>query len=297
MTLVTICIATYKRPAGLAALLASIDCQRLAESVDVEIVVVDNAPPTAQPVVEEFEASSGLPARYLQQPLRNIAITRNAGVAAASGAFIWFVDDDEVAEPNCLQGLLDAADQFNADVVYGPVIPSFEGPIADWLKPLHHRPIHRTGTISTARRTGNTLVRSGILAGIEGPFDEAFGLTGGEDSMMFRQLEARGLTLIDCEDAIAVETVPTERSTWKWIKDRRRRLGQIYGRQTVKLEGSLLHKQVALVSVKAAAQVFVWGIAALGTRNNRTTRSQYLLRMWTNLGKLEGIFNTKQQIA
>lgn len=294
MPRISICIATYKRPEGLAALLQSINVQEFRDDVTVEILIVDNDPPTAEGVVSDFALTSPYDVRYLEQPEPNIALTRNAGVSAATGDFIWFVDDDEVAEPTCLQRLLDAAQDFNADVVYGPVVPSFDGPIAEWLKPLHNRPIHETGTISMARRTGNTLVRASVLDLIDGPFNIAYGLTGGEDSMLFRQLEAKGLTLVDSEDAIVTETVPLDRSSWGWLLARKRRLGQIYGRQTVDLQGSRLGKDVAVVSVKAIVQVVGWAGAALVSRRGRTQRSDYLLRMWTNVGKLEGVIGRQQ---
>lgn len=293
MTKVSICIATYKRPEGLSALLDSIDSQQLNDDVQVEVIVVDNAPPAAHATVASFAPTGDFSVQYLQQPEQNIALTRNAAVEAATGDYIWFVDDDEVAQPRCLQRLIDAAHRFNADVVYGPVIPKFEGPIENWIRALHSRPVNATGTPSRARRTGNTLVRAEALAMISGPFHESYGRTGGEDSLLFRQLEARGLKLIDSEDAIAIESVPAERSSWEWIRTRKRRLGSIYGSQTVHLAGSKLHLSVFAVSAKAAIQIVGWAVAATMNLSDHSKRSEYILRLWTNIGKLEGIARTQ----
>ena len=53
---VSVCIATYRRPEGLRRLLESLEAQALPEDFSVEIVVVDNDPPSAEPVVMENQA-------------------------------------------------------------------------------------------------------------------------------------------------------------------------------------------------------------------------------------------------
>ena len=120
MPLVSVCIATYQRPTGLRNLLDSIEAQQLPADVDVELVVVDNDPPTAAQVVSDYAAKSRFAVQYLSQPEPNISLTRNAGVAAANGDLAWFVDDDEVAEPTCLARLVSTLQNFDADVVFGP---------------------------------------------------------------------------------------------------------------------------------------------------------------------------------
>ena len=105
MSLYSVCIATYRRPDGLARLLQSIEDQVIVDDCEVEIVVVDNDPGSAEDVVSQFAANSRFPVRYLTQSEPNISITRNVAVASALGEFIWFIDDDEVASPTCLAQL------------------------------------------------------------------------------------------------------------------------------------------------------------------------------------------------
>lgn len=288
-SLISICVATYKRPEGLRNLVESIEAQELPSNVDVEVVIVDNDPPSAEAAVTALATASRFPILYLTQPEPNISLTRNVGVAAASGDHIWFVDDDEVAEPTCLARLVSAMNDFDADVVYGPVLPVFETPLADWLRPLFDRPISPTGTASKAHRTGNTLVRRSALDLVEGPFDAGYGVTGGSDTMLFRLLEAKGLSLIDSADANVSETVPADRGTWQWLRSRMRRQGQNYARQTIVLEDGRLTPGVASMSVKAILQVVAWGGASVVNWKDRTERSRFLMRMWTNIGKLEGV--------
>lgn len=287
--LVSACIATYRRPVGLQRLLQSLEQQELAEPISVEIIVVDNDPPSAEAMVSAHAAVSRFSVHYLTQAEPNISLTRNAGVAAASGEFVWFVDDDEVARPDCLQELLWALEAHSADAVFGPVLPDFESAPPAWLQPLFDRAIHPTGSRSLAYRTGNTLVRRSTLQTVDGPFDPAFGLTGGEDTFFFRQLDNAGFVLIDSAEAIVTETVPAERASWPWLRARMQRQGQNWARQTVTLEGGRLRPGSAVMAGKAIAQVLGWAAAAAWRWRDRTERSRHLLRMWTNVGKLKGM--------
>ena len=289
--LVSVCVATYRRPEGLTRLLDSLERQKLAQRVTVEIVVVDNDPPSAEQLVTTHAARSRYVVRYLEQPEPNISLTRNTGVNAARGELVWFVDDDEEAEPGCLQHLLDALEDHSADAVFGPVVPSFEAATPDWLKPLFERPIHPTGNTSTAYRTGNTLVRTAVLRSLEGPFDPAFGLSGGEDAMLFRQLEAAGCHLIDSSSAIVSEAVPQDRADWTWLRTRMRRQGRNWARLTRALDGGRVGLASLTMAGKAVAQVAAFAVAAGWRWSDRTKRSRHLLRVWTNIGKLEGLFH------
>ena len=289
MPLVSVCIATYRRPDGLRNLLESIGLQDVPSNLELEVLVVDNDPPSAESTVQAFHDACPFPVHYLSQTEPNISLTRNVAVDKAAGDLIWFIDDDEVADPTCLRELFSAMHNFEADVVFGPVIPVFETPAPEWMKPLHARPIHPTGSISQAHRTSNTLARTSALRLVDGPFNRAYGVTGGSDGLLFSQLERQGLKLVNSAEAIVRETVPPERATWDWLRARMRRMGQNYGRQTASLEGGALKLPVLWMAAKALIQVLGWGGAAVINWRDRAKRSQLLLRMWTNVGKLEGL--------
>jgi succinoglycan biosynthesis protein ExoM len=78
MSTLSLCIATYRRPERLAAVL--FDLTRQTRLPD-EVVVVDNdASESARPVVEaRLAAGSPYPIRYAVQPQKNISLTRNTG--------------------------------------------------------------------------------------------------------------------------------------------------------------------------------------------------------------------------
>ena len=123
--LVSIVIPTLDRPAALARALASVLAQRGLEPAALEVVVVDNsAGGSAAAALSLFPASAF---RLLSEPRPGIANARNAGVAAAAGEWVAFLDDDEEAQPGWLAALLDVARRTNADAVFGPVEARAEG--------------------------------------------------------------------------------------------------------------------------------------------------------------------------
>ncbi|MDW3178136.1 MAG: glycosyltransferase family 2 protein [Acidimicrobiia bacterium] len=294
MPLYSICIATYQRPEGLLDLLESIEAQQLTDDMSVEIIVVDNDPRSSETVVRDFGERSRFPVQYLTQPEQNISLTRNVAVAAASGEFIWFVDDDETAIPECLARLSAALHEFDAAGVFGPVIPVFETEQPEWVEKssVFNRPIGVTGGKAHGYRTSNTLVRTDALALVEGPFDADFGISGGSDSMLFRELAAKGLRFIDSGDAFVSEVVPSNRATWSWMRTRFRRQGQNYARQTVMLNGGVWTKPVMWMLCKALVQIPLTLAGIAISWPNRYRRSEWQLRMWSNIGKFEGVRGT-----
>jgi hypothetical protein len=77
-------------------------------------------------------------------------------------------------------------------------------------------------------RTGNALVRRSSLPSCEAPFDERFGLTGGEDVDLFFRMAERGARLIAVESARVSESRPYQRcSAWWMLKRCFRRGGTV----------------------------------------------------------------------
>src|SRR5208282_2362401 len=119
---VSLCIATYRRPDRLEALLEDLTRQTRPPN---ELVVVDNdAAASARAVVERrVSLRAPFPIRYDIQPLKNISLTRNRTVELATGQWVAFIDDDERAPTTWLERLMDAATRYEADGVLGPVDP------------------------------------------------------------------------------------------------------------------------------------------------------------------------------
>jgi succinoglycan biosynthesis protein ExoM len=225
--LVSICIITYQRPEGLRQLLQAIE--RLTfdriEPPQIEVVVIDNDPAgAAGEFCDRIGAEFRWPLVCGHEPQRGISYARNRAIATASvaAAFLVAIDDDEVPEPQWLEQLLLVQQQYQADVVAGPVLPMFAPDAPSWVRQggFFDLPRFQTGASIRVAFAGNVLVRANILNKLEKPFDERFALTGGEDSDLFMRLYQAGYKMVWADEAIAYESIPATRTTKKYILQR-----------------------------------------------------------------------------
>ncbi len=291
MSTVSLCIATYRRPERLQALLE--DLARQTRLPD-EVVVVDNdAAESARNVVDgRLRAGAPFPIRYATQPIKNISLTRNKTVELAGGDWLAFVDDDERAPAEWLAQLLSAAAVFAADGVLGPVDPVVPSSAPAWIRRgrFYNFPRMRTGeTIPPNQlRFGNVLLRAALLRLGGLSFDPALGLTGGEDGDLLSRLVQRGARIVWCDEAVVHEPVESSRLSLTWLLRRALSGGQDFARHT--LEGrygelSMPRRTVfflrALLQALAAA-VFALLVWPLG----RHHAVRWLTTVSANVGKL-----------
>jgi GT2 family glycosyltransferase len=92
-------VCTVDRPADLARCVASL---LPFQEAGAEIVVVNNGPSSS--AVEEIATSHG--ARVITELRRGLSCARNAGIRAATGAILAFLDDDAQADPEWIPRLL-----------------------------------------------------------------------------------------------------------------------------------------------------------------------------------------------
>ncbi|ESS74091.1 succinoglycan biosynthesis protein ExoM [Methyloglobulus morosus KoM1] len=243
---IDICIATYKRVDLLKKLLESLVVQILDESIKIRIIIIDNDPnASAQSIVNAFFAKKDLPYIYDTQPEKNIAITRNKALDYTDANFLAFIDDDEWATPDWLNNLLLASTQYDADVVFGPVMPQFSEVAPDWISKggFFNRNASKSGDIKTHGATNNTLIRNPEKFKAIFRFDPEYGLTGGEDTDLFHRLYLNGAKLVWNDAALVYEVIPPERMTVNWLVKRALRGGQIYAKVYLR-EFSLTQKTI-----------------------------------------------------
>jgi len=234
---IVVCACTYRRPQGLQRLLEGLARQRFTkQQTHLTIVIADNeANAATRQICEAFRHHSGIPLIYVPVTERGISQARNACLdhAPQETDFLAFIDDDEIPAADWLSQLLTMQQQTNADVVYGPVHPVFPPHAPPWLKEGNwfHKP-RQLACLQDGQEIGfaatcNCLLLSTILdeSGIR--FDPAFGLSGGEDKLFFRQIKAQGYRIIWAEKALVKETVPAERACLKYLLNSEFRLGNI----------------------------------------------------------------------
>jgi succinoglycan biosynthesis protein ExoM len=231
---IAVCIATCRRPQGLRRLLEGIDRLAFAKvpAPELRVVVVENgAAGEAREVCAALAGSFRCPLQYDVEPCVGIPFARNRAVREAQGwaDFVAFIDDDEVPEPAWLDELLQVQRTFEADVVAGPAMRHFEGPVPEWIVrgrffEQRRRP---TGTPLEKTATSNALVRTRVFDEIGG-FDERFAVSGGSDTHFFLRAHRHGCRLVWADDAVVHESVPTGRATLGWLLRRSYRVGNTW---------------------------------------------------------------------
>lgn len=224
-----IAICTYRRPDGLARLLAALPAAVAGVGTAPVVVVVDND--GGDPRVAEAVAAAPIAVRLVVEPAPGISAARNRAFAEAAAlgvTVLALVDDDEWPEPGWLAALLARREATGAAVVGGVVVPEFPPDAAHlerWRRFWSVAPQSRDGR-PFVHATSNVLVDLAALAGLPRPlFDDAHGLSGGGDLVFFSRLFARGVAMAWAHDAIVREEVPPERASLAWLARRRRRVG------------------------------------------------------------------------
>jgi succinoglycan biosynthesis protein ExoM len=246
----SVCIATFKRPDLLRKLIQSLFNQKKLDDIILEIIVVDNdSEKSAKEIVAEFFDTSTITISYYSQPVQNISLTRNMAIDKSSGQYLAIIDDDETADEYWIRNLMDTIVRFNADAVFGYVIPVFDSNVAPWKKQreIYFLPVGKTGDSPSFYYTTNCLLKTHIINKINLRFDPKYGLTGGEDSVFFDLLSKYQAKYIVCREAISYEVVPRYRTELKFICYRYFQKGNNEGRIINDSQQSKFQKIIKLI--------------------------------------------------
>jgi succinoglycan biosynthesis protein ExoM len=270
---VVVAVLTYRRPTELAALLPELSRQASGRPA-IQVLVIDNDPLASG---EAVVAAAGDPAvRYVHEPRPGIAAARNRALdEAASYDLLVFIDDDEWPNPTWLESMLEVHDRTASAAVVGPVISEYAAEPDPWIKAGRFFDRRRlpSGTQIDVAATNNLLLDLRQVRAFELRFDEAFGISGGSDTLFTRELHRRGGTLVWCDEAIVIDQVPMERLTRRWVLLRALRSGNSWSRTSIKLSGSVAERSFvrirltgrgALRTVSGVAQ-FGIGVVSLNT--------------------------------
>ena len=256
-------------------------------------MVADNHPARlAAPMLAGLSAP--VPLRHVEAGERNIALARNRGVAAARGALIAFVDDDEAPEPGWLAAHRDCLRRSGADASFGPKYPVFEGGAAPaWdpdgvfyttdfglpadaeIKPLQWWPPQARGL-----GTGNSMLRRATCLPGPAPFDEVFGRSGGEDTMLLLGLAKAGRRFVWCPDAKVSEFNEAARLTPAYMAARVQRSARHSAAVRLAISERKLVTRLGTGAV-GLGQLGVYGALYAATRKPR-----YGMKLSKGLGKL-----------
>jgi succinoglycan biosynthesis protein ExoM len=232
--IVSIVIPTLNRAKPLRRALESLNQQLIPSDVELEIIIVDNsADQTAKDVVAEAKEQISANITYISEPVAGIANARNAGVAAASGKWIAFLDDDEEASPQWIAEHIASLRQTLADASFGPVEARADnGVLTPAFKDFFSRQI--TGDnqsditpLAALLGTNNSVFNRANCFDKAKVFDPSLNDVGGEDSLLLKQLVDAGKRFAWSSKANVTEWVPDKRVNWHYVRRRRFLSGQI----------------------------------------------------------------------
>ncbi len=273
---VSIIIPTFRRPQRAVEAARSALAQDIAMTF--EVVLVDNDP--------EGSALSALRALkdprivVVHEPRTGVANARNAGLRAARGDVIAFLDDDQVAPPEWLSELMRVQRTARVDVVFGPVwskLATLPRDHEEYFNAFFSRdPGHAEGEIDAFYGCGCSLVLRGALPSAE-PFSAAHDETGGQCESLFEQMQAQSARFAWAPGAHVWETPEPSRVTLGYTLKRAFAHGQGFTRKA----WAGPKRDLAAVGASMAAgagQCIVHGVVALGCFLGKTRERAFAYR-------------------
>lgn len=110
---VSVLMLTYNRENMVSRAIDSILSQTFS---DFEFIIVDNGSTDQSGAIAEEYAARDSRVRVIHRPRGNIGAGRNTALDAARGKYLTFIDDDDWAEPDFLEFLVNLIQETGADV-------------------------------------------------------------------------------------------------------------------------------------------------------------------------------------
>lgn len=221
---VVIGIPTYRRPADLGSLLATLradlDRSETARDRGVFVIVADNASDAVTRKIADRHLGD-IPHVVLGVTTPGVSAVRNALVREAARhcpGYEWLVmlDDDGLVNEPWLDPLLRTAARLNADMIAGPVLGDLPAGASRVAQNSLYGGRQRfpSGPVGMLNGAQNLAVHRRVWEAMPRPwFDPSLGRSGGEDYELFRHAKALGFTLAWCDEATVDEPTPPERLT------------------------------------------------------------------------------------
>jgi GT2 family glycosyltransferase len=258
---IVVCIPCFRRPQHLRLTLQSLANQRTGRRFAVVIVENDASRQESVPVAAEFLQAGKLHGLCLVEPRQGNCHAINAAFETALSTFpaatkLLMIDDDEIASPDWLQRMVDAAEATGADLVGGPVLPEFDDEMKRGLRrhPAFRPAYHESGPVPVIYGCGNCLITRPVFERLADPaFDLKFNFLGGGDTDFFVRCRQAGMRFHWAADAVITETVPRSRTNPGWLVARGLRIGainyhiEVKAARTVWSRARLLAKMLAML--------------------------------------------------
>jgi len=234
-TTITVAIPTHNRAATLSATLGSIAALAVPAGAELDCIVVDNGSTDATPAAVDTSAKSArVPVRRVFEKRLGSSFARNRAIAESRSEFIFFIDDDALAEPSWAVEMLSALTGRALDGACGMVLPRWTGAPPPWLgrslwvklavhdrEKIEAEPAERAENLANYFSANVGLRRDAFTR--FGTFREDLGNVGGnpmsgEDTELFARIIAGGGRMGFAPRAIVNHLIPAERMTREYLR-------------------------------------------------------------------------------
>ncbi len=244
----SVVVCTRNQCAKLARMLASMAAMTVPPGLAWELLVVDNGSTDATPATIAAFADR-LPIRRVGQPLAGLSNARNAAIAAATGRYIAWTDDDVLVAPGWLAAFAAAFAAYpDAALFAGRITPVLEPPTPDWfraaLPDLHYLLAARDfGPVPVPLSVAGERLPFGASFAVrtpeqrQFPYDPDLGVApgrrrGGEESAVAAAILNAGHSGWWVPDAEVEHLIASDRQTTAYIEHYYAALGEAWARGT-----------------------------------------------------------------
>jgi len=251
----SIVMCTYDRIAMMRDALESLVRQQTEDRFSFEVVVVHAGKEGSRETIEEIARRAAVPVRAIHVKTPGQVAARNAGLAAARGAWIANWDDDQIADSRWLVELWNLAHEKNSPSVGGSLELKLQGECPLHLTPLMRRMLGATVpwdspqpyTRQEGPGSGNQLLRRDVFERV-GMWSESFTLRG-YDTDLYRRIRAAGIESWFTPTAKGWHVIPAERLTEEFFRETALHNGWSFARR------DMLERGRAVVMVFAVARL------------------------------------------
>jgi GT2 family glycosyltransferase len=122
---ISVIVPTYNRAQSLGRLIQSLDALNRGDLTEMEVLVVDNGSTddTAKLLQRELARAHGFELKVFNERQSGKASALNLGLASAKGEIFLILDDDVVADHDCLIRHAEAHKSTDFDAVQGKILP------------------------------------------------------------------------------------------------------------------------------------------------------------------------------
>lgn len=234
---ISVIVCTFNRCESLEETLKSFAVQEVDNTINWEIIVVDNnSKDKTKEVVCSFSGIFGSRLRYIFEPKQGLSFARNRGIRESESDVIAFTDDDCIVSPTWLKEIRIAFQKQNCSGLGGKIIPIWDGVIPPSWYGKQGKYSIRGGIVEYDKGNSAFIYDFGVsslpiganmafrrnLFTKHGMFKENLGLCGkklkmGEDREFCLRLIKAGEILGYCPQAIVKHPVEKQRLTERFL--------------------------------------------------------------------------------